>query len=151
MDSLDKEVLLESCCFLLNYQQEQSKRKRKRTWMQEIFLKRIEQGVYHNLLREMRASDGESYFRLLHNELFSESNEEKCAAFQSLAWSLTAQLLSKYFPSGLSLCILYFLFIKPRILLQSSAKRSDRFYVCPIFFRFHKCFNNFRLNKNILI
>ena len=26
--------------------------------------------------------------RYLYNELFSESNEEKCTAFQSLAWSL---------------------------------------------------------------
>ena len=136
MDSSDKEVLLESCCFLLNCQQEQSKRKRKRTWMQEIFLKRIEQGVYHNLLREMRPSDRKSYFRLLHNELFSESNEEKCTAFQSLAWSLTAQLLSKYFPSGLSLCILYFLFIKPRILLQFLSQAFRSFLCLPHFLSF---------------
>ena len=26
--------------------------------------------------------------RYLYNELFSERNEEKCTAFQSLAWSL---------------------------------------------------------------
>ena len=54
----------------------------------------------------------------LYNELFSESNEEKCTALQSMAWPLivieillkTAQLLSKHFPSGLPLCILCFLF-----------------------------------------
>ena len=57
MDSSDKEVLLESCCFLLNYHQDQIKRKRKRTWVREIFLKRIEQGVYHNFLEEMRVND----------------------------------------------------------------------------------------------
>ena len=64
MDSSDEEVLFESFCFLLNYHQDQIKRKRKRTWLQEIFLKRIEQGVYHNLLEEMRVSDRESNFRL---------------------------------------------------------------------------------------
>ena len=54
----------------------------------------------------------------LYNELFSESNEEKCTAFQSMAWPFiiikillkTTQLLSKHFPSDLPLCILYFLF-----------------------------------------
>ena len=64
MDSSDEEVLLESCCFLLNYHQEQVKRKRKRTWVPEIFKKRIEQGVYHNLLQEIRVNDRESNFRL---------------------------------------------------------------------------------------
>ena len=62
MDSLDEEVLLESCCFPLNYHQEQIKRKRKRTCVREIFKKRIEQGVYH--LIEIRVNDRESHFRL---------------------------------------------------------------------------------------
>ena len=57
-----------------------------------------------------------------YNEHFSESDKEKCTAFQGKAWSLiplllikillkTAQLFSKHFPSSLSLsfCILYFL------------------------------------------
>ena len=39
-----------------------SKKKRKRTWVCEIFQKRIEKGVYHNLLQEIRVSDRESYF-----------------------------------------------------------------------------------------
>ena len=64
MKSSDEEVLLESCCFLLNNDLEQIKRKKKRTWVREIFLKRIEQGVYHNLLQEMRVNDRESRFRL---------------------------------------------------------------------------------------
>ena len=51
MDLSDEEVLLESCCFLLTYHQEQIKgKKRKWKWVREIFKKRIEQGVYHNLL-----------------------------------------------------------------------------------------------------
>ena len=60
IDSSDEEVLLEFCCFLLNYNQEEIKRMRVR----EIFKKRIEQGVYHNLFQEIRVSDRESYVRL---------------------------------------------------------------------------------------
>ena len=49
----------------------------------------------------------------LYNQLFSESNEEKRTAFQSMTWSLiihkillkTAQLLSKHFSLGLFLCL----------------------------------------------
>ena len=51
----------------LTFQQpkkEEIKRKRRRTWVREIFKKRIEQGVYHNLLREIRVDDRESYFML---------------------------------------------------------------------------------------
>ena len=64
MDSSDEEVLLESCRFLLNYNQEKIKRKRKMEWVRERIEKRIEQGVYHNLLQEMRVNDRESNFRL---------------------------------------------------------------------------------------
>ena len=64
MDSSDEEVLLEPSCFLLIYHQEQIKRKSKRTCVREIFKKRIEQGVYHNFLQEMRVNDRESNFRL---------------------------------------------------------------------------------------
>ena len=84
MNSSGEEVLLDSCCILLNYHQEQIRRKGKRTWVQEISKKRIEEGVYHNLLQEH----------------FSESNEEKCTAFQSMAWSLILSikvLLKIYF------------------------------------------------------
>ena len=64
----------------------------------------------------------------------------------------TGKLLSKYFPSGLSLCILCFLFHKGKdtsAVPQPSVQHLV--YVFPIFFRFHKCFNNFHLSKNILI
>ena len=64
----------------------------------------------------------------------------------------TTQLLPKHFPSGLCLCILYFLFHKSK---DSSATPQSSVqhlvYVFPIFCRFHKCFNNFHLSKNILI
>ena len=56
----------------------------------------------------------------LYNELFSESSKLKRTAFQSWAWSLivnnkllkTNQQFSRHFPSGLPLCILYYLFHK---------------------------------------
>ena len=63
-----------------------------------------------------------------------------------------AQLLSKHFSSGLSLRILYFLFQKGKdtpAISQPSVQHLV--YVFPIFFRFHKYFNNFHLSKNILI
>ena len=50
-----------ACCFLLNYHQEQIKRKRKRTWVWELSKKKkTEQGVYHNLLKEMSVNERES-------------------------------------------------------------------------------------------
>ena len=39
MDSSDEEVLLESGCFLVNYHQEQTKRKKERMRVREIFTK----------------------------------------------------------------------------------------------------------------
>ena len=65
-----------------------SKEKVKGPGYGKYFEKRIEQGVYHNLLQEMRVNDRESNFRYLYNELFSESKEEKRTAFQSMTWSL---------------------------------------------------------------
>ena len=46
MDLSDEEVLLEPCCFLLTHHQEQIKRKRKWTWVREIFKQRIEHRFY---------------------------------------------------------------------------------------------------------
>ena len=96
----------------------------------------------------------------LYNELFSESKKENIWPFKVWLGPLlfikillkTAQLLSKHFPSGLSLNILYFLFHKGK---YTSAIRQPSVqhlvYVFPFFFRFHKRFNNFHLSKNILI
>ena len=59
----------------------------------------------------------------------------------------TAQLFPKHFPSGLSLCILYFLFDKGKVasaIPQPSVQHLV--YVFPIFFRFRKCFNKFHLS-----
>ena len=41
-----------------------NQKKKEKTWVREIFEKRIEQGVYHSSLKEMRVNDRESYFRL---------------------------------------------------------------------------------------
>ena len=57
-------MLFESCCFLLHYHREQIKTKRKKVRMSKIFQKRIKQGVYRNLLQEIRVNDSELYFRL---------------------------------------------------------------------------------------
>ena len=63
MNSSEEDVLLEPSWFLLNYDREQIKRKWKRTWVKKIFKKIIEQGVYHNLLQEMRVNDRKLCFK----------------------------------------------------------------------------------------
>ena len=39
------------------------KKKGRKVWVKKIFLKRKQQGAYCNLLKEMRISDRENYFR----------------------------------------------------------------------------------------
>ena len=64
----------------------------------------------------------------------------------------TTQLLSKHFPSGLSLRILYVLFHKGKDTSAITQPNVHHLvYTFPILFRFHKSFNNFHLSKNILI
>ena len=65
----------------------------------------------------------------------------------------TAQLLSKHFPSSLSLCIFYFLFLKgkdasavPQPNVRHLVYEHLVHLVCS-----YRCFNNFCLGKNILI
>ena len=109
----------------------------------------------------------------LYNKHFSESNEEKCTTFQTMAWQYfirillkTAQLLSKHFPYlSLSLFVSFIsFFIKRRILLQFLSQflnvcNSSRIpqpsvqplvYVFLTFFRFYNFSNNFHLSKNLL-
>ena len=135
VDSSDEEVLSDSCFSLLNHHQEQIKRKRKRIWVQEILKKRIEQGVYHNLLKEI-------------------NTENRISAIQNMTWSLIVHknTIKNYStaPQAFSfwsfLGVLYFLFHKGKdtcAIPQPSVQ--NLVYVFPIFFRFHKCFNNFHL------
>ena len=60
MDSSDEEMLLGSCCFLLNFHQQ---------W--KIFKKRKEHGVYHNLFKGMRAViENHIFERMIDNYMF---------------------------------------------------------------------------------
>ena len=113
MDSSDEEVLLEWCCFLLNHHQEQMKSKMKRTWVRETFWKRIEEGVYHNLLQEMHVNDRELHLNFLVKVMKKKVRSSKVWLDPLLFIKLllkTAQLVCKHFPSGLFLCIIFFLF-----------------------------------------
>ena len=97
----------------------------------------------------------------LYNELFRENNEEKCTAFQSMACSLIVHknpikicstTLQAFSFRSFALCILYFFHHKGKDtsgIPQPSVQHLV--YVFLIFFRFHKCFNNFHLSKNKFI
>ena len=63
--SSDEELEL---LLLLAIRRKRRKRKKKvsrRMWVRPIFMKRKEQGDYHNLLQEMRLCDPESHFRYI--------------------------------------------------------------------------------------
>ena len=62
MDSSDEEVLLFSLNLSSGANQKKKKRRKGRR-MREIFKKRIEKGVYHNLLQKIRVNDREPHFR----------------------------------------------------------------------------------------
>ena len=100
--------------------------------------------------------------RTFYNELFSKSSEEKCTAFQSMAWSLilvhentikncsTNRQALSFRSLSLSLCIFYFLFHKDNETAIPKPSVNHLVYVFTFFFCFHKCFNNFHLSKNLL-
>ena len=62
MDSSDEEVLL-ILFFSLKLSLGANQKKKKKAWVREIFKKRIEQGVYHNSLQEIRVNDRRSHSR----------------------------------------------------------------------------------------
>ena len=64
MDSSDGRGAVRALLFSLKLSSGANQRKSKRTRVREIFKKRIQQGVCHNLFQEMRISDRESHFRL---------------------------------------------------------------------------------------
>ena len=76
----------------------------------------------------------------LYNDLFSESNEEKCTAFENLAWSLIVhknQKLLNYSPSiflevSLFVSSISF-FVKARIPLQYLRQEFSIFYMLSPF------------------
>ena len=84
----------------------------------------------------------------LYNELFSESNEEKCTAFQSMAWSLIVHkntikncstALQAFSFQFLSLHLLFPL--KTRVLLQCLSQAFSILYMFFPFFHFHNFFH----------
>ena len=92
------------------------------------------------------------------NELFSESSEEKCTAFQSMGWSLIvhkstikncSNVPQAFFSRSLSFVSFISLFVKVRILLQFLRPAFIILYVLLIFSRFHKCYDNFHWSKNL--
>ena len=113
------------------------------------------------MLQEIGVSDRGSAFRVICiMDFLAELMKKNVQLFKAWLSPLlftkllleNAQLLSKRFLSALPLCILYFLFDKDK---DTSAipQPSVQYLVCasPIFFRFHKCFNNFHLSKNIFV
>ena len=136
MDSSAEEVLLESCCFLWNYYQEQIKRKRNRTWVREMF-KKMERRVYHNLLQKIHVNDRESYFKYTFN----------CKNCSTVPQAISSFSLSL----SLSLCILNYLFHKGKdtsAIAQPSVHHLV--YIFLIFFCFYKCLISFRSSINLL-
>ena len=137
MDSSDEEVLLESCCLVIIIRSK-SKGKGKGRCVSMI----------ENLISGC-----------LYNELFSESKKENVRPFKVWLDTLlfikmllkTGQLPSKHFPSC-PFIFLYFLFHKGKDTSAISQQSVQHLvYIFPIFFRFHKCFNNFHLSKSILV
>ena len=121
MDSSAEEVLLESCCFLWNYYQEQIKRKRNRTWVREILKKKKK--------REFTIIYCRRYMSMIENHISSKLSTAK-----------TAQLFPKPFLPSLSLFVsLIIFFIKARILRQLL---SQAFIILYIFSSFSFVFIN---------
>lgn len=63
MDSSEEEDMVMLGFILID---EEKKRKKRRFWVREIFKQREKQGVFSNLLTELRLHDREFYFRLVH-------------------------------------------------------------------------------------
>ena len=65
-DSSSSEEELELVLTLLALHRKRRKRKRKRRmWVQPIFVRRRQQGEYHQLLQELRLTDPELHFKYL--------------------------------------------------------------------------------------
>ena len=126
MDSSDEQVLLQSRCFLSNHQ-EQIKRKRKRTWVWEIFRKRWNKKFTINIVGDARQWQRiESQVICIMNFLAKvmKKNVRPFKVWSGLLLFIkillkTAQLLYKHFPSSLFLFVSFIsFFIKARILLE---------------------------------
>ena len=101
-------------CFLLNYHQEQIKRKKRRGYGKYFFKKEQNKEFTTVCCRRYMSLIENHILGNLYNELFSESTEESTVRyFKVQLWFLivhkmllkTTQLFSKHFPPGLPLCI----------------------------------------------
>ena len=139
-------MLLESSWFLLNYHQEQIKRKRKRCGCGKYFKKEWNQEFAIIYCRRCVPMIENRISGYLYNELFSQSNKEKCTDFESMAWSLICDkntikncstALQAFSFQSLSFYPLFTL--KARILLQFLSQAFSILYMfSPFFFVFIK-------------
>ena len=67
MADMEEEILLQANLFLLlvlkRRQLKLQNRRKHRFWIRKIFLRRQELGAFHTLVRELRVSDRENFFR----------------------------------------------------------------------------------------
>ena len=64
MDSLEEEELaLLGFALIMDDDGKKKKKRKHRFWVREIYKKREEQGVFSNLLRELRLDDREYFFK----------------------------------------------------------------------------------------
>ena len=130
-------MLLGSCCFLLKYHQKQIKTKGKRTWVWEIFKKKIEQGVYHNFLRRCVS--------MIENQV-SGNNLLPNVTRKNLRLFLFIKILLSMLNYSPSISLLIYLFvsfisfsINARVLLHFP---SQAFSILYTFFPFYFVFIN---------
>ena len=145
MDSSDEKVLLESCCLLLDYHQEQIKKKGKRRWCQKYFKKEQNKEFTIIYCRRCVSMIENRISGYLYNELFSESNEEKCTAFQRMVCSLIVHKNTiKNWSTAFQVFSFWSLFLYPQFpfsqrqeyFCSSSAKLSACCICFPHFFSF---------------
>ena len=110
----------------------------KRTWVREIFLKIIEQGIYHNLLQEIVSMIENNISDNLYNELFTKSSEEKFMAWSLIVHKNTIKncstVLQVFSSHPLSLHVSFVLFfMEARIFLQFLSQAFIILYMFPSF------------------
>ena len=63
VSSEEEEIALLGYVLVIDDEKKKKKRRKHRFWVREIFKKREQQGVFSNLLQELRLSDREFYFK----------------------------------------------------------------------------------------
>ena len=80
MDSSEEEELALLAFVLIDegHETERKKRRKHRFWVREIFKQRDQQGVFSNLLRELRLGDRENFFRFVFLSSYMKSYHHRC-------------------------------------------------------------------------